>query len=125
VITRRREKDLGLVFEASERLAVNHPIAVPLKRRADGIRRLIAQTPARVTALGSLRSQDLALAIFELLTDVGHRTRDSGFGIRDSKFRIRDGDTVASTATWNDKQPRPADLIEESAPESSSRARAA
>jgi hypothetical protein len=84
VVTRRGKKDLRLVLETTEGLAVDHPVPVALKRGADGISGLVAQPATRVAALRRLGRQDLALAILELLTDVGHGSilRGSGLGQR-------------------------------------------
>ena len=57
VIACRREEHLGLVFEPAECLAVDHAIAVALKRRTDRIGRLVPETATRVAALRRLRRQ--------------------------------------------------------------------
>src|SRR5687767_1016748 len=72
VVTRRREEDLCLVFEAPERLAMDHAVAVTLKGGADRIFRLRAKPPARLAALGRLRREDLLLALLQLFTYVRH-----------------------------------------------------
>src|SRR5207253_699439 len=72
VIAGRREEDLGLVLEPPERLAVNDPIAVALKRRPDVVFFLGAKAAFRVGALRRLRREDLPLARFELLAKRRH-----------------------------------------------------
>ena len=67
VIPLRREEDLRLVLQPAERLAVDHPVAVALERRADRILGLGAQPPLGGVALGRLRRQDLVLPRLELL----------------------------------------------------------
>ena len=57
VIAGRREEDLRLVLQAAERLAVDDPVAVALKRRADVVFRLGTLASARVGGLGRLRAQ--------------------------------------------------------------------
>src|SRR4029453_17846752 len=71
VIAGRREKDLRLVLEAPERLAMNHAIAVALKRGANGILGFGPDTAAAVGALRGLRRENLMLSAFELLADFG------------------------------------------------------
>src|SRR5438067_1040495 len=66
MIAGRREEHLRLVLQTPERLAVDDPIAVPLKRRPDVVFALGSKPPARVGALGRLRRKNLALARFEL-----------------------------------------------------------
>ena len=48
VVAARRDEHLGLVLEAAERLAVDDPVAVALKRRAQPAVGLGAEPPGRV-----------------------------------------------------------------------------
>jgi hypothetical protein len=52
---------------------VDDAIAIALERRADVVFSLGAQPAARVGALRGLRRENLALALFELLTKTRHR----------------------------------------------------
>ena len=61
------EEHLRLVLQPPERLAVNDPIAIVLKRRAHIVFGLGAQAAARLRALRGLRRQHLPLALLELL----------------------------------------------------------
>src|SRR4051812_27612443 len=72
VIAGWSEKDLGLVAEAAERLAVDDAVAVALKRGTDVVLTLGPQTPARICASGGLRRQNFALASLKLLADCRH-----------------------------------------------------
>ena len=69
VIPGRREEDLRLVLQAAERLAVDHPVAVALKRRADVVFLLGALASAGIGGLGRLRRKDVALPLLELCAD--------------------------------------------------------
>ena len=51
VVPFRREKDLGLLLEAPEGLAVQDPVPVPLKARADRVR-FLRQSTAAAAASG-------------------------------------------------------------------------
>ena len=71
MIAGRREKHLRLVLQASERLAVDDPVAVALERRPN---RIFGFGPHAATAVGALcrlGRKDLALALFQLLSE-GH-----------------------------------------------------
>jgi hypothetical protein len=72
VIAGRREEHLGLVLEATEGLAVDDAIAIPLKRRPHVVFRLRAQTAARVGASSGLWRENIPLAGFELLAKACH-----------------------------------------------------
>ena len=72
MVARRREEHLRLVLEAPELFAVNDAVAVALERRPHVVLGLLAETSARVRALGRLGGEDLALARFELLANRGH-----------------------------------------------------
>src|SRR5579872_4274612 len=69
VIAFRREEDLSLVLEPAERLAVNHAVAVPLKRRTDVIFPLRVETPTCAITFRRLRGQDLVFTLFELFAN--------------------------------------------------------
>jgi hypothetical protein len=62
MITGRSEEHLCLILQASERLAVDHTIAIALKRWTNGIFWFGPQTPASVCALRGLRREVLPLA---------------------------------------------------------------
>src|SRR4051812_32105090 len=66
VVARRREKDLRLVFEPAERLAVDDAVAVALERGTDRIFSLRLQASLGRVALGGLRRENLVLALLEL-----------------------------------------------------------
>ena len=72
VIAGRREEHLGLVLQAAERLAVDDPVAVALKRRAHVVFRLVSQAAARLGAFRGLRRQNLPLSRFEVFSDTRH-----------------------------------------------------
>src|SRR5438132_11147924 len=74
VIAFRREKDLRLVFEPAERLAVDDAVAIALIRRAQIIFRLGAIAAARLGALRRSWDERVVLDLFESLADV-HRRR--------------------------------------------------
>ena len=71
VVAGRRKEHLRLVLEAAERLAVDDPIAIALKRGADGILGFGAEAAARVGALRRLRGENVAFPLVELFTK-GH-----------------------------------------------------
>jgi hypothetical protein len=70
VIAGRRKKDLRLVLQTPERLAVDDPIAVTLIGRPDLVLGFRTAAAARIGALGRLRRKCLTLARFELLTKI-------------------------------------------------------
>ena len=74
VVAGRRKEHLRLVLEAAERLAVDDPIAIALKRGADGILCLGAQPAARVGALGRLRRENVAFPLSSC-SRMRHRVR--------------------------------------------------
>ncbi len=82
VVAHRGEEHLGLVFQPSERFGVNDPIAVTLKRRADGILGLRPTASLRVRALRRLQREELALTRLEVFTDGGHRENRIVTGLR-------------------------------------------
>jgi hypothetical protein len=69
MIAGRRVEDLGLVLEASKRLAVHDAVAIALKGGADRVLDLLSQPAARVAAVGRLGRQQLAFALFEMFAD--------------------------------------------------------
>ena len=71
VVPGRRKEHLRLVLEPPEGLAVDDAVAVPLKRRTYIVFGFGTQASARIGALRGLRRQDVALTLFELLSD-GH-----------------------------------------------------
>ena len=66
-----REKDLGLLLQAAERLAVDNAVAVPLVARADGVLVLRAAAAPGGLAQGGVAAQGLALDRLGLFAD-GH-----------------------------------------------------
>ena len=56
-----RKKDLGLLLQAAERLAVDNAVAVPLVARADGVLVLRAAAAPGGLAQGGIAAQGLAL----------------------------------------------------------------
>ena len=73
VVARGREKYLGLVLQAAERLAVHDAIAIVLKRRTHIVFGLVTQTSTRLGAFRRLRRQNLPLARLEVLSDACQR----------------------------------------------------
>jgi hypothetical protein len=69
VIARRREEDLGFVFEPAERLGVNDAVAVTLKRRPDVVLLFWPQPPFAVTTFRRCRRQNLPLALLEVFAN--------------------------------------------------------
>ena len=78
VIAGRRKKDLRLVFQSPEGLAVNNPVPIALKRGTDVVFRLRPQATLRLDAPGGLRGQELTLACFELFANAQNRTKPGG-----------------------------------------------
>ena len=72
MVAGRREENLRLVLQASERLAVNDPISVTLEHRPNRIFGLLTPPALRIGALARVRRQELPLASFEVLADTGH-----------------------------------------------------
>ena len=72
MIACRREEHLSLVFEPSEGLAVNDPIAIALKGGPDPVLFLRAEPAATVGALRCRRGQNLPFALLQLLADAAH-----------------------------------------------------
>src|SRR5688572_24955751 len=66
------EEHLRLVLESAEGLRVNHPIAIALKCRPDGIGRLGPETPFTLATARRLRRQHLGFQCFELFSDTCH-----------------------------------------------------
>ena len=66
-----RKKDLGLLLQAAERLAVDNAVAVPLVARADGVLVLRAAAAPGGLAQGGVAAQGLALDRLGLFAD-GH-----------------------------------------------------
>src|SRR5687767_8082859 len=73
MIAGRCEEDLRLVLQPPERLAVNDPIPIVLKRRADVVFGLGMQTASRIRAAGGLRREGVALALLEGFTNARQR----------------------------------------------------
>ena len=71
MVSGRREEHLRLVFQTAKGLAVNHPVAVTLERRADIVLLLGPQTSAGQGAFCRLWGQVFALAALELFSN-GH-----------------------------------------------------
>jgi hypothetical protein len=69
MIAGRREKDLGLMLEPPERLAVNDAIAVALKRRPHVVFNFRAKASPRSRAFRGLLRENLPLACFQLLSE--------------------------------------------------------
>jgi hypothetical protein len=57
------------VLQAAKSLAVDDSVAVALEGRSNRILGFSPKPPLRIGALGGLRRQDLALAMFELFAD--------------------------------------------------------
>lgn len=69
MIASRSKKNLGLVLEAAECLAVNDPVAVALKHCAQITGRLMAQSSPRPAAEAGMRRENEQLLLFKLMTD--------------------------------------------------------
>jgi hypothetical protein len=66
------EKDLRFVFQPAKRPRVNHPVAIPLKFRAPGGRRLREKAAARLSAQLGVRGEGLPLSLFEFFFGTRH-----------------------------------------------------
>jgi len=67
------DEDLGLVFEPSERFAVDDAIPVALEVGADGVLGLVTKPSFRLARLHGERREDFALELFVTFADgVGH-----------------------------------------------------
>jgi hypothetical protein len=71
VISFRRQKNLGLVFEAPEGLGVNDAVAVTLERGPDGVFGFGALPSLARGAFARRWGKDLPLALFESFSN-GH-----------------------------------------------------
>ena len=76
VIAGRGEKDLGLVLESTECLAVDHPVTVTLKCRSDRVFGLRPQSSSGFAAPGRVGSKLLQFARFQFDSD-GHDAEGS------------------------------------------------
>ena len=69
VIAERSQKDLGLLLEPTEGLAVQDPVPVPLKSRPDVARCLLARTSPALGRETRPGCQDLLLSSLQFLAD--------------------------------------------------------
>ena len=84
MIAGRREKDLRLVLQTPEGLAVNDAVAIALKGRTDGTFRLRSRSSARLSTLHRLRRKFTRFFLFHQLSN--------GLGHRDGGLQIKQGE---------------------------------
>src|SRR5205807_2610689 len=71
MVTRRRDEDLGLMFEAPERLAVDYAVAITLIGGTDCVRRFGSHPALRIRRLRREGGEPLPFFLFDALANLG------------------------------------------------------